>query len=299
MEIHHLPEDFTIIDVETTGLDIEKDRLIEVCAIRIRSYKSAGTFHSYIDPGILIPEDSPTGLTDEFMRDKPLACTVMPDYLTFIGDDILVGHNVPFDIRFLRAESGCDIPNPYLDTCAIARDHLSLPSYRLPDLCDFFGIQHDHDHSARGDCVSTYGVFMKLLALYSVQENLPKPTPLKRHIERQDQYAESETVDYSEAQHIMQELKKKTPDLFAGQRIVFTGIFTHLPRLLAEKFVKATGGTTGDVTKTTTCLVQGSDLNLATDGKSGKTKKAEKYGIPILTEDEFIARLKEILSEQE
>lgn len=299
MDTTKLPTDYTVIDVETTGLQPGKDKLIEVSAVRIRDGNVTETFQHYINPYIPVPEDTPTNLTNDFLQNYPTADTVLPQFLTFLGSDTLVGHNITFDLGFLRTESGKFIPNDTIDTCTMSRRCLELPDYKLSTLCDFFGIQHDSDHTANGDCLSAFELYERLLCIKGIQEEQPRRSHTKRPDNHQDPYTEPPVSNYTESTAIMNALAEKKPDLCTGYKIVFTGVFLRLSRITAEKFIVATGGETGNLTKNTSCLVQGRELNAASNGKSRKTVQAEERGIPIISEEDFISKLREVLHAEE
>ena len=97
------PEDYTVIDLETTGLDPKNELIIEFAAVKVRENKVVDPFQSLCDPGYPIPPviEALTGITTEMVRCCPNPRSVLPDFLDFVGDDYIIGHNVLFDVRFI------------------------------------------------------------------------------------------------------------------------------------------------------------------------------------------------------
>src|SRR5262245_61512322 len=97
-----------VLDTETTGLDPKKgDRLIEIGCIELFNRIPTGReFHRYINPERAVPAEAEAvhGLSTAFLVDKPLFAAVAEEFLTFLGEDVLVIHNATFDVGFLNAE---------------------------------------------------------------------------------------------------------------------------------------------------------------------------------------------------
>lgn len=144
-----------VLDTETTGLDpATGDRIVEIGAVEVVNYLPTGNhFHRYINPQRPMPSEAFAihGLSEDFLRDKPVFAQVASDFLAFIGDDPLVIHNASFDIRFLNAELSKLGHAPLtfdrvVDTLAMARERLpGGASASLDSLCQRFGI----DNSSR------------------------------------------------------------------------------------------------------------------------------------------------------
>ena len=158
------PVNFTVVDIETTGLSPSTDKIIEISAIRVRDGLPVETFSSLLNPKIRIGKfiTDLTGITNEMLASAPDAKTVLVQFSDFIGDDILVGHNVNFDINFLY-DSLIDISplrNDYIDTLRISRKCLpALEHHRLCDVAEHFGICQDNAHRALADCETTLSCF--------------------------------------------------------------------------------------------------------------------------------------------
>ena len=125
--------EFVVLDTETTGLRPGSHRVIEVAGIRVRGGEVIGSFISLLNPATRLPNFIVqfTGITQEMVNSAPKAAEVMPGFLDFIEDAIIVGHNVGFDIGFLSYEArllGLDFPLDGLDTIPLARRFLPRPA---------------------------------------------------------------------------------------------------------------------------------------------------------------------------
>lgn len=156
-----LPLDYTVIDLETTGLSPKTELIIEYAAVKVRGGKVVDTFQQLCDPGYPIPPqiEAITGITTEMVRFCPNPSAVLPDFLEFVKDDFVVGHNVLFDVRFIAASNGTFL-NPYIDTMRIFRKlHPSLPHHRLSDMVCFYNKNNTSAHRALSDCLATNDCF--------------------------------------------------------------------------------------------------------------------------------------------
>ncbi len=128
-------QEFVAFDLETTGLSSEKDRIIEIGAVIFKNGKEESRFQSFVSPGRpLTPEIVKlTGITDEMLRDAPKAEQVLPEFLNFIGDRVLVAHNGKFDTAFIRAE--CARQGLHYDFTDL--DTLPLSQQLMPELGSF------------------------------------------------------------------------------------------------------------------------------------------------------------------
>ncbi|QLQ20479.1 MAG: DNA polymerase III subunit epsilon [Exiguobacterium profundum] len=143
-----------VLDTETTGFEpSEGHRIVEIGAVELLNHLPTGrTYHQYINPERPMPKEAfeVHGLSDEFLRDKPVFKAVARDFLAFIGEARLVIHNASFDMRFLNAELGwAYLPglaaDRALDTLMMARTKFPGSPASLDALCRRFGV----DNSAR------------------------------------------------------------------------------------------------------------------------------------------------------
>lgn len=162
--------DFTVVDVETTGLSPSNNRIIEIALVKIRDGKIADNFHSFINPGREIPYyiTQFTGITNDDVYDAPFFEEIADDILLFIGNSILTGHNLSFDKSFLRRElfstNREDIQNKDICTLKIARRlYPELPSKSLGALCKYLGIRNKNSHRALSDAQATAKILFKMI----------------------------------------------------------------------------------------------------------------------------------------
>ena len=168
------PSDFVVIDIETTGLDPNTCEIIEFAAIKVANHQIVDTYSELIKPSIPISSTITdlTGISNDMVKDKRSISEAAIDIHTFIGDSILLGHNVLFDIRFiydnLLRELGIIFNNNYVDTMWLARYKLkkNIPNAKLGTLskyldCPFNGMHH----RALADTDVTYHIYEKLINL--------------------------------------------------------------------------------------------------------------------------------------
>ncbi len=158
------PDNYTVIDLETTGLDPKNELIIEFAAVKVQNGKAVDTFQSLCDPGFPIPPviEALTGISTEMVRFCPNPRSVLPDFLDFLGGDYLLGHNVLFDVRFVAASADI-LKNDYIDTMKIFRKlHPALPHHRLSDMVTFYDKRNESAHRALSDCFATQACFEEM-----------------------------------------------------------------------------------------------------------------------------------------
>jgi len=151
---------YVVFDLETTGLSSGYDDIIEISAIRVRNGEIEQEFSTLVNPGRLIPYQVSlvNHITDEMVEDAPNIETALSEFLSFIGDDILVGHNIhSFDMKFICRDAerlfGETIGNDYVDTLYLARAYLpEMKKHSLSELSRHYGISTAGAHRALNDC---------------------------------------------------------------------------------------------------------------------------------------------------
>ena len=133
-----------VLDTETTGLDpVTGDRIVEIGAVELWNHLPTGkTFHKYLNPERNMPEEAQAvhGLTEEFLKDKPVFSQIADDFLTFIKGSKLVIHNASFDMKFINAELALakkkELPGDIaIDTLGLARKRFPGSPASLDALC--------------------------------------------------------------------------------------------------------------------------------------------------------------------
>jgi DNA polymerase-3 subunit epsilon len=182
---------FICLDLETTGLDPNQDRIIEVAIARFTQEKLVESFETLIDPGCPIPEASIAihHITDDMVKDKPKIEEILPHIFQFIGRHIIVGHGIGLDLAFLMAAAKrYQIPNTlsshvFLDTLRLARLYGESPTNSLETLRKHFNIEAEGAHRAMNDVIVNIEVFKYLSTSFKTTEQLlerlKKPIPLK------------------------------------------------------------------------------------------------------------------------
>jgi DNA polymerase-3 subunit epsilon len=162
---------FCVLDLETTGGSPRDCEITEVGAVKYRGGELLGTFQTLVDPGLPIPPSITilTGITQAMVIDAPDIATVLPSFLEFIGDSVIVGHNVRFDRSFLDAAAmrlGYGrLENEFSDTAALARRLVrsEVRNLRLQSLAAHFRSPTTPSHRALEDAQATAHVFHALL----------------------------------------------------------------------------------------------------------------------------------------
>lgn len=158
---------YLVIDVETTGLSPDDDRIIEVAAVKCENDRIVDRFHSLINPGRPIPSrvTEITGINDSDVKNAPDMDEIAPKLSEFIEDLPLVAHNANFDIKFIAnsfKRAGVSKGMIYIDTLCLARIAFpDMPNHKLSTLIDEFGLSdHAQEHRAMSDAEATQRLYM-------------------------------------------------------------------------------------------------------------------------------------------
>lgn len=161
-------DELIVFDLETTGLFAASCKITEIGAVKIKNGEVLETFNSLVNPECPIPEDvvEVTGITDEMVADAETIDKVLPRFLEFIGDRLLIAHNADFDISFVRVAAknlGLDFKNPYLDTLGLSRAMLpELKKYKLDRLAAHYKLGDFNHHRASDDATMLAMIFFKM-----------------------------------------------------------------------------------------------------------------------------------------
>lgn len=156
---------FISLDIETTGLNKNRDQIIEFGAVKFDMDGHSESFQTLINPGVRIPEfiTHLTNISDADVANAPKFQEVANKITAFIGDTPIIGHFISFDIDFLRAK-GLKITNQQFDTSELARIFIpGLPSYSLEILSEILGLTHEEKHRALDDSIAAQELFFKIL----------------------------------------------------------------------------------------------------------------------------------------
>ncbi len=164
---------FVVVDLETTGGAPDGHGITEIGAVKVRGGEPLGELSTLVNPGSRIPAFVTvlTGITETMVAPAPPIEEVLPSFLEFLGTAVLVAHNAPYDVGFLKAacaHCGYRWPNPrVLDTVALARQALlrdEVPNRRLATLAAYFHASHQPTHRALADARATVDVLHALIA---------------------------------------------------------------------------------------------------------------------------------------
>ena len=162
---------FVVLDLETTGGSAHSCAITEVGALKLRGGECLGTFQTLVNPGVRLPPEITylTGITESMVAPAPLIDSVLPAFAEFLGDAVIVGHNVRFDLGFLRANLARlgygALTNRFVDTYALARRLVrdEVPNCKLRTLARHFRTDADPCHRALDDARATAEVLHRLL----------------------------------------------------------------------------------------------------------------------------------------
>ena len=183
-------EVFVCLDCETTGLDVEKDRIIEVAVCQFTFSNVLESFETLVDPEMRISDESFRihNISNEMCKDQPKIKEVLPRVLELVGNCTIVGHGIEFDIEMLKNAAKhnavkCTLEsNKFMDTLRLARKYGQSPINSLQALRKHFGLEEFTAHRAMSDVLVNIEVFKKLTKDYKttdqVFKELAKPIAL-------------------------------------------------------------------------------------------------------------------------
>lgn len=166
-----LSDTYVVFDIETTGFSSVEDRIIEIGAVKVEHGQITDTYSTFVNPQRPIPFEitNLTSITDEMVMHAPTIEEILPEFLTFIGDAVLVAHNAGFDVGFLEQNckrQGLPSDMTYLDTVALARVLLpTLAKYKLNIVAKALGISLENHHRAVDDAAATAEIFVKFIEM--------------------------------------------------------------------------------------------------------------------------------------
>lgn len=312
-----IPKNYVVLDIETTGLSAAYDNIIEIALLKIKDGNEVDRFQSLIQPPAYeyyfydneeIPENIEvqtdengnrytttfvddfisdlTGITDEMLKNAPVFEDISTKIYDFIGDSIIVGYNVHFDLNFLidNFESTLNKPltNDFVDLLRLSRKIFpDLENHKLITLSETFQLDTGEHHRALADCIITNNLLNKINTVV-YEKNIDLKELFKTY-----------PTDLSKIQGDKNLLDSSHP--LYEKNCVFTGKLELLQRTEAAYLVASIGGIPQNgITKDTNFLIIGNldySKNIK-DGKSSKQKKAEKLilsgsDLKIITESDF------------
>ncbi|GGD68026.1 PolC-type DNA polymerase III [Paenibacillus nasutitermitis] len=161
---------YIVFDIETTGLSVVNNKIIELAGVKMQDGKEIGRFSTFINPHEPIPYhiQQLTNITNEMVSDAPELEPKLIEFIDFVGDAVLVAHNARFDMGFIQAackRSGKpEFNNPVLDTLELARFlHPTMKNHRLNTLADKYKASLESHHRAIDDSIALGGILYGLI----------------------------------------------------------------------------------------------------------------------------------------
>ena len=324
--------DFSVIDIETTGLDSRFDDITELAAVRVRGGQIVDSFQELVKPSVPIPHflEEKTHITNAMVQNARTLAEVLPCFLDFIGDDVLMGYNIDrFDKNFIRAKAS-DLSIRFspktCDVFPMARRAFrgKVTSFRLDALRVALGIETEGAHRALKDCCDTFGVYQQILALPEAST-----VPIVSYEEWRRDVARVELDD--EQQRRLQELDARDHEIMSwfpngfkpiqktfypkdyeerwafvkthpftalsGAIVSITGDSSVMPRITAENAVAKLGATLKcSTTRNCDFCVA---LNDSSSGKLSDAKRWQEKGSPIriINDQQFVDLVKASIEE--
>lgn len=171
-----LDDAFVVFDIETTGFSSVKDKIIEIGAVKVENGKIVSRYSTFVNPEVPIPFEITklTSITDAMVIDAPKIETVLPEFMEYVGDAVLVAHNAGFDVGFIEENCrrlGMERKLTSVDTVVLARVLLpTLSRYKLNIVAKTLGISLENHHRAVDDAGATAEIFVKFVEMLKERE---------------------------------------------------------------------------------------------------------------------------------
>ena len=240
-------QEFVAFDLETTGLSARNDEIIEIGAIIMKDGKEIDRFQTFVDPHRALTKEiiDLTGITNEMLTGAPSIETVLPQFLEFVGDRVLVAHNADFDTAFIRqACKRLDIPYTYTsaDTLVLSQNLMTkLSRHKLDIVANALSLPEFNHHRAADDsltCGMIMARFFRMLEedhdVHTLQSINPAMEKVRSAMRADERYA----------QHIILFAKNQIGLRNLYQLISEANLyhFRRVPRILKSELIKLREG---------------------------------------------------------
>ncbi len=278
-----LTKNFVVIDIETTGFSPHHDEIIEVAAIKIKNGQKIDTYTTLIKPKNSVPSfiTHLTGISNEDLVNAPSFEDIAETFYNFISDEIIIGHNVHFDINFLYDNflNALNEPlkNDFIDTMNLAKKVYSLKNYKLKTVCEHLNINYSNGHRALSDCEYTNSIY-NYISEYLIKNDL-ELSDLSYKYNAMDLLSLKPTIDPT-----------IDNELIAGQTFNFIGRFKKINKHIGVQAILNNGGKFNFIKTKVDYLVVGKDpieLTLEKYKKLGTAKIINETEFLSLFDDEF------------
>lgn len=196
------PLHYIAVDLETTGLDPKRDKIIEIGAIHVSDGKEIAQFHTMVNPRRQIEAriTELTGITDDMVEDAPDIGDIIGGFSDFCGELPLLGHHVIFDYSFLKRAAvnhKLDFERNGIDTLKLCRTFMPQEERKnLEAACTFFRIEREGAHRALGDARDAHMLFQTLVGRYgAAQPEAFTPKPLIYKVKREQPASKKQKED--------------------------------------------------------------------------------------------------------
>lgn len=173
--------EFISLDVETTGLSTEYDRIIEIAAIKFSDCRDVETFNTLINPKRKIPDKATAinGISNDMVKNKPTIYQILPELLQFIGDCPIIAHNVMFDIGFIKntckrrfKDDNYWIENQLIDTVKLSREMFpELSNHKLDSVIKHLNLDIKNRHRALDDAYASAQIYLEYLQYNKIKKD--------------------------------------------------------------------------------------------------------------------------------
>lgn len=280
---------YTIIDIETTGLSTTYDSIIEISAVKVRNETIVGEFSELVYCDLQLNDFivELTGITNELLKNADKVDSVIYRFNEFIATDILIGHNIAFDLNFIKAKQNKSLENYRVDTLGLSRRVLKdVDNHKLSTIANHFNIERTI-HRGLEDCIVTYKVYENLKKL--IKENNLNFDLMRNNRVNEYQKKLNEIQSNQEVNEYIQD------NFFFEKNVVVTGKMEKYSKFELGQLIVNNGGNFSDsINKHTNVLILGNqDYQAAIFGnKSSKYLKALdliKQGAELIILDEKTA----------
>lgn len=159
-------DNYVLVDIETTGLSPVNDEIIEIGAIKVKDCKIVDQYNELIKINRKLSPfiTNLTGITDEMLNKGKLPTIALKEFIDFVDEDVIIGHNVNFDLGFLKNKCkkyiDYSLNNRYIDTMYLAKKLVpNSINYKLETLANYFNVSYEGAHRGLKDVEITYEVY--------------------------------------------------------------------------------------------------------------------------------------------
>lgn len=196
-----LEQNYVALDLETTGLDAKRDKIIEVGAIRVQNGTAVVRYHSLVNPRRRLPLKirELTGICDEMVEQAPDMGDIIAEVVDFCGELPLLGHHVIFDYSFLKraaVNQGISFERYGIDTLKLCRRFMPAEeSKSLAAACAYFEIERRGAHRALGDAEDAHDLYQVLARRFSAEEETFAAKPMIYKVKREQPASKKQKED--------------------------------------------------------------------------------------------------------